>query len=88
MEIFRNNYEQQRVVDSFGLVEQEVISAIVADISGKIKNGTLYKGKAGENFRIYTCRLLECFALCGVFLEDKDIKIFKDFIEENIKNPQ
>lgn len=36
----------------------------------------MYKGKSGENFRIYTCRVLECFALCNLPLSDKHIACF------------
>jgi hypothetical protein len=36
----------------------------------------LYKGKAGENFRVATCRLLECLALSGVELQQEDIVTF------------
>lgn len=49
----------------------------MANLKGKIKEGKLYKGKAGENLRIYTCRVLESFAICKVDLSKDDIVIFK-----------
>lgn len=47
----------------------------------------IYKGKAGENFRVATCRLLECIALSGIPMKDEDVVVFTNFMEDNIKNP-
>lgn len=36
----------------------------------------IFKGKVGEAFRLSTCRLLECIAMVGIPLEDKEIEMF------------
>lgn len=66
--------EQQ---DNFHEVEPETIKEIISTLAEKIKEGKIYKGKAGENFRIYTSRLLECFAICKVPLSEDEIACFK-----------
>ncbi len=58
------------------LIDKETINGIIENIAKKIKQGTIYKGKAGENFRIYTCRLLECFAICKIELTEEQTSIF------------
>ena len=52
------------------------LEKIANSLTDKIRDGKLYKGKAGESFRIYTCRLLECFAMCSVPLSPNNIAIF------------
>lgn len=84
---FKNRYNAIETLDNFALIDPETIEEIIGNIIHKIKEGKIYKGKSGENFRIYTCRLLLCFALCKVPLTSEQIKLFHDFIEQNIKNP-
>lgn len=79
MEKFKQKYEQERTKDNFDFIDPQTLRDIITNLKGKIKDGKIYKGKAGENFRIYTCRLLECFALCKVEMEKDDIAIFKVF---------
>jgi hypothetical protein len=77
MEKFRNDYDQKKSKDNFAFADQDALRSIIRNLKGKIKEGKLYKGKAGENLRIYTCRVLESFAMCSVPLEQEDIIIFK-----------
>jgi len=56
------------LVDNSGYANREVLEGIVMHVEGLVKSGVIYKGKSGENYRIYTCRLLECFSVYGVEL--------------------
>lgn len=58
MQIFKERYAQLENKDNFSEVDPETIKEIVNSLVEKIKEGKIYKGKAGENFRIYTSRLL------------------------------
>ena len=77
MEIFKQEYEKKKYIDNFGFVDQEALKSIIENLKKKIKDGKIYKGKAGDTIKIYTCRLLECFAICSVTLEKEDIITFK-----------
>ncbi len=58
MERFHQAYDQQRIVDNFALADLSALQKAVEKVRACIKDGKLFKGKAGENFRIYVCRLL------------------------------
>lgn len=77
MQAFREKYEQDRLLNHLGLIEIPTTQKIISQIKAKILDGKIYKGKAGENFRIYTCRLLECFAICHIDLNEPEIIIFR-----------
>lgn len=77
MERFRHIYDEQRTADNFHLADFNAIKSAVTKVRGSIKEGKIFKGKAGENFRIYVCRLLECFSICEVPLQPDDINAFK-----------
>ncbi len=77
MQEFKSKYKEQQIKDNFNEINVNVLTDIVNMISALISEGKFYKGKSGENFRIYTLRLLECFALCNVSLNDKVIIIFQ-----------
>lgn len=68
MQQFKHSYDQIQGQDNFAQLETHTLGQIVAAIVALIKEGRIYKGKSGENFRIYTLRLLECFAMCEVKL--------------------
>mgnify|MGYP006897241428 CR=1 FL=1 len=58
MERFRQDYDEKKGRDNFGFADGEILRKVIDNLRGKIKEGKLYKGKAGEVMRIYTCRLL------------------------------
>ena len=47
MQKFRNNYESTRYTDNIQLADQTILRAIIDNVKGKIKDGKIYKGKAG-----------------------------------------
>ena len=47
MEKFKTEYESQRYQNNISLINKETINAIIVNIANKIKQGTIYKGKAG-----------------------------------------
>lgn len=47
MEKFKEIYEKNRLVDNFALADKDTLKGIVTNIVGLIKEGKLYKGKAG-----------------------------------------
>ncbi len=47
MQKFRNNYENTRFSDNLYLADQDILRAIIDNVKGKIKEGKIYKGKAG-----------------------------------------
>lgn len=47
MENFKAQYEAQRYQNNIPLIDKETINGIIANIATKIKQGTIYKGKAG-----------------------------------------
>jgi hypothetical protein len=77
MQEFKEKYKEMQGRDNFGEVNGDTIKEIVKSITEAIKEGKLYKGKSGENFRIYTLRLMECFAMCSVELSNTDIATFQ-----------
>jgi hypothetical protein len=77
MERFHQAYDQQRLTDNFALADLSALQKAVEKVRACIKDGKLFKGKAGENFRIYVCRLLECFSVCQVPLTPTDVTAFQ-----------
>ena len=47
MEIFKNDYDQKKNVDNFALADQGILRKIIDNLKTKIKEGHIYKGKAG-----------------------------------------
>lgn len=70
MTAFKNIYEKARYTDNLKFVDEAVLRKIVETIKGYIAQN-IYKGKAGEAFRLATCRLLECLSIVNIPLEDK-----------------
>lgn len=58
MTAFKNRYNQIETVDNFGMISEETLGELIGNLIQKIKEGKIYKGKSGETFRIYTCRLI------------------------------
>lgn len=47
MEKFRLYYDKEREQDNFGFADQDILRAIIVNLKIKVKEGKLYKGKAG-----------------------------------------
>ena len=47
MERFRNDYDKKKNVDNFAFADQGILRKIIDNLKIKIKEGKLYKGKAG-----------------------------------------
>lgn len=72
---FKNNYEKIRYLNNISLIDPSVLRKIVETIKQFIHKN-IYKGKAGEGFRLTTCRLLECMAMINIPLEDSEVELF------------
>ena len=77
MEKFKVEYDKKKFIDNFAFADKEALRKIIDNLKNKIKDGKIYKGKAGEGLKMYTCRLLLSFALCEVPLTKDDVKVFK-----------
>jgi len=47
MERFKNDYDKKKNVDNFAYADQDTLRKIIDNLKAKIKEGKLYKGKAG-----------------------------------------
>ena len=47
MEHFRNQYESTRYTDYLQLADEGILRSIIENVKAKIKDGKIYKGKAG-----------------------------------------
>ena len=75
MTLFKTHYEEVRYTNKVQLIDPAVQKRIIDTIKEFISKN-LYKGKAGEAFRLATCRLLECIAIVDTPLDDQEKEIF------------